>query len=212
MPGGNRLAAGSLLVAGSSHADRAARPVTRERDDSVFVGGQTRVDGQVHLAEYDPAWPAIYEREATRIRAALGATALLLEHAGSTSVPGLPAKPIIDIVLAVPDSADEPAYVPALEAAGYGLKIREPDWFEHRCLKGADPAVNLHVFTEGCEEIERMLAFRDWLRSHPDDRDLYLRTKRDLAARTWVFIQDYADAKSEVIAEINERAGRGRNT
>ncbi len=183
-----------------------------ERDDSVWVGGQTRVDGQVHLAEYDPAWPKVYEGEAARIRAALGPTALLLEHAGSTSVPGLPAKPIIDIVLAVPDSADEAAYVPALEAAGYRLKVREPDWFEHRCLKTADPAVNLHVFSDGTEEIDRMLAFRDWLRSHPEDRDLYLRTKRELAGRNWVYIQDYADAKSEVIADINERARQGRDT
>lgn len=186
--------------------------MTRERDDSVWVGEKTRVDGPVLLADYDPAWPAVYEREAERIRAALGPTVLLLEHAGSTSVPGLPAKPIIDIVLAVPDSADEPAYVPALEAAGYRLTVREPDWFEHRCLKARDPAVNLHVFTVGSEEIDRMLAFRDWLRTHPDDRDLYLRTKRELAARTWVFIQDYADAKSEVITAINERAQRGRST
>ena len=184
----------------------------QERDDSVWVGGQTRVDGQVVLADHDPAWPATYEREAGRIRAALGATVRLLEHAGSTSVPGLPAKPIIDIVLAVPDSSDESTYVPALEAAGYRLTVREPDWFEHRCLKGADPAVNLHVFTEGSEEIDRMLAFRDWLRTHPDDRELYLRTKRELAARTWVFVQDYADAKSAVIAEINERAQQGRGT
>ncbi len=183
-----------------------------QRDDSVWVGGQTRVDGQVHLADYDAAWPETYEREAARIRTALGPAVRLLEHAGSTSVPGLPAKPIIDIVLAVPDSADEPAYVPALEATRYRLKVREPDWFEHRCLKCADPAVNLHVFSEGVDEVDRMLAFRDWLRTHPEDRDLYLRTKRDLAARNWVFIQDYADAKSEVISAINERAQRGRGT
>ena len=186
--------------------------MTRERDDSVWVGPQTRVDGQVHLADYDAEWPLTYEREAARIRAALSSVVLLLEHAGSTSVPGLPAKPIIDIVLAVPDSADEAAYVPALEAVGYRLAVREPDWFEHRCLKRPEPAVNLHVFTDGSEEIDRMLAFRDWLRAHPDDRDLYLRTKRELAARSWVFIQDYADAKSEVIAEINERALRARGT
>ena len=89
----------------------------------------------------------------------------LLEHAGSTSVPGLAAKPRIDIMLAVPDSADEPSYVPALEAAGYVLRIREPDWYEHRVFKGPDTDVNLHVFSAGCPEIARMLLFRDWLRT-----------------------------------------------
>ena len=154
------------------------------------------------LAEYDPAWPALFEREATRIRSALGDRVRLLEHAGSTSVPGLAAKPIIDIVLAVPDSSDEAAYVPELEAAGYVLRIREPDWFEHRLFKGPDTNVNVHVFTDDCVEIDRMLAFRDWLRTHDDDRLLYERTKRELAARDWKYVQHYADAKSEVVAEI----------
>jgi GrpB-like predicted nucleotidyltransferase (UPF0157 family) len=180
--------------------------VTQERDDSVWIGGQPRLDGRVELAEYDPRWPRQFEAEAQRIRATLGETAVLVEHAGSTSVPGLAAKPVIDIVLAVPDSTDEPACVPALEASGYRLAVREPDWYEHRLLRGADPSVNLHVFSVGCEEIDRMLAFRDWLRAHPEDRDLYLRTKRELADRTWTFVQDYADAKSEVVRTINERA------
>ena len=83
---------------------------------------------------------------------------LLLEHTGSTSVPGLAAKPIIDMTLAVPDSADEDAYLPELEAAGYVLRIREPDWFEHRVFKGPDTNVNLHVFSDDCPEIDRMLA------------------------------------------------------
>ena len=132
--------------------------------------------------------------------------ALLVEHAGSTSVPHLAAKPIIDIVLAVPDSPDEDDYVPALEAAGYRLRIREPDWFEHRLLKKADPSANLHVFSAGCEEIDRMLAFRDQLRTNEADRELYERTKRELAARKWAYVQDYADAKTEVVEEIVARA------
>ena len=117
-----------------------------------------------------PAWPALYEREAARIRSLLGDRVRLLEHAGSTSVPGLAAKPIIDIELAVADSADEPAYVPDLEAGGYVLHGREPDWFEHRLFKGTDPAVNLHVFSAGSPEIDRTLAFRDRLRTDEDDR------------------------------------------
>ena len=162
----------------------------------------------IELAEYDPAWPEFYEREAEKIRGALGNRVRVLEHAGSTSVPGLAAKPIIDIVLAVDDSADEDAYVPPLEAAGYALTIREPDWHEHRLLKGNDPTVNLHVFSHGSDEVERMLVFRDLLRANEADRELYERTKRDLAERTWKYTQDYADAKTEVVEEILSRATR----
>lgn len=129
-----------------------------------------------------------------------------IEHTGSTSVPGLPAKPIIDIALEVPDSADEPAYVPDLEAAGYPLRIREPDWFEHRLFKGPDTNVNLHVFSAGCEEVDRMILFRDWLRENTADRELYAATKRDLAARDWKYVQQYADAKTAVVQEILARA------
>jgi GrpB-like predicted nucleotidyltransferase (UPF0157 family) len=160
----------------------------------------------IKLSEYDPAWPALFAREADRIRAVLGPTAVLIEHAGSTSVPGLAAKPIIDIVLAVPDSADEQAYVPALEAAGYVLRAREPGWFEHRMFKGPDTDINLHVFTAGASEVDRMLLFRDWLRANDADRDAYLRVKRDLAQRTWRHVQHYADSKSAIVAEIVERA------
>lgn len=162
---------------------------------------------KVVVVDYDPAWPALFAREAARITAALGPRVLLLEHAGSTSVPGLPAKPIIDMVLAVPDSADEAAYVPALEAVGYVLRIREPDWFAHRLFKGPDTAVNLHVFSQGCSEIARTLAFRDWLRANPADRDRYAAAKRELAARDWKFVQHYADAKTPVIQAILARAG-----
>jgi GrpB-like predicted nucleotidyltransferase (UPF0157 family) len=127
-------------------------------------------------------------------------------------VPGLAAKPIIDIELAVPDSADEPAYVPDLEAGGYVLHGREADWFEHRLFKGSEPAVNLHVFSAGSPEIDRTLAFRDRLRSNEPDRRLYEATKRELAARDWVYVQDYADAKSEIVAAILARATAERAT
>jgi GrpB-like predicted nucleotidyltransferase (UPF0157 family) len=170
------------------------------------IGEPSRADGPIHLADYDPAWPALYEREAARIRSLLGDRIRLLEHAGSTSVPGLAAKPIIDIELAVPDSADEPAYVPDLQAGGYVLRAREPDWFEHRLFNGPDTAVNLHVFSAGSPEIDRTLAFRDRLRTDEGDRRLYEATKRELAARDWVYVQDYADAKDEIIAAIVARA------
>lgn len=172
----------------------------------VYVTDRPRLGGQVVLAEPDPAWATTAAYLVRDIRGAIGATALVLEHAGSTSVPGLPAKPVLDLVLGVPDPVDEAAYVPALEALGYDLHIREPEWHEHRLLKRTDPAVNLHVFAAGSDEIDRMLAFRDHLRCDASDRELYLRTKRELAARTWAYMQDYADAKSEVVTEIMRRA------
>jgi GrpB-like predicted nucleotidyltransferase (UPF0157 family) len=129
-----------------------------------------------------------------------------LHHAGSTSVPGLAAKPIIDVVLVVENSADESAYVPALEDAGYVLRIREPEWQEHRMLKGRRPDVNVHVFSTGCDEVGQMLIFRDHLRGHAADRELYESTKRELAARKWRFGQHYADAKTAVVGEIMARA------
>jgi GrpB-like predicted nucleotidyltransferase (UPF0157 family) len=175
--------------------------------EAVTVGERKPHDAPITLVDYDPAWPALFERDATRIRAALGETVVRLEHTGSTSVPGLAAKPIIDMTLIVPSSADEAGYVPQLEAAGYALRIREPDWHEHRLLKGPDTDVNVHVFSVGSIELERMVGFRDWLRTHPDDRELYERTKRELAARTWRHVQHYADAKTAVVEEILARAG-----
>ena len=160
-------------------------PLRSDEDmQDARVGPIVPHNAPITLADYDPQWPALFAREADRIRALLGHRAVLVEHAGSTSVPGLAAKPIIDIVLAVPDSADESAYVPTMEAAGYVLRVREPDWFEHRMFKGPDTDINLHVFTAGSTEIDRMLLFRDWLRASDADRDAYLRVKRDLAQRT----------------------------
>jgi GrpB-like predicted nucleotidyltransferase (UPF0157 family) len=179
------------------------------RDDEIrasAIGEPTHADGPIHLAEYDPAWPALYTREAGRIRSILGDRVRLLEHVGSTSVPGIAAKPIIDIVLAVPDSNDEPAYVPALEAGGYILRGRAPDWYKHRLFDGPDTVVNLHVFSDGCSEIGRMLAFRDRLRMNDDERRTYEKAKRDLAARHWIWVQHYADAKGEVVEGIIARA------
>jgi GrpB-like predicted nucleotidyltransferase (UPF0157 family) len=148
-----------------------------------------------------------YEDLEAKIRSALGVKALRIEHVGSTSVPGLSAKPLIDIVLVVADSRDEESYVPKLEHVGFVLRIREPDWFEHRLLRAPVIAGNVHVFSQGCEEVGRMIAFRDHVRADQDDRELYERTKQALAARTWKHVQNYADAKSDVIREIMTRTG-----
>jgi len=180
---------------------------TEEEIRAAHVGEVTPLRGRVFLVDYDPRWPGLFEREAVRIRRALEDRALRVEHVGSTSVPALAAKPVIDIVLVVADSADEAAYVPALEAAGYRLHVREADWYEHRMFKGPDADVNLHTFSAGCAEVDRMLAFRDWLRTNAADRNLYANTKRDLAQRGWAFVQNYADAKNDVIDQIMARAG-----
>ena len=188
-------------------------PATTDKQlQAVTIGERKPHDAPVTLVDYDPAWPALFEREARRIRAALGDAVVRLEHTGSTSVPGLAAKPIIDITLIVPDSGDEAAYVPQLEAAGYVLRIREPHWHEHRVLKGPDTDVNLHVFSRGSPELERMVGFRDWLRTHNDDRERYERTKRELAVKTWRHIQNYADAKTAIVEEIIARAGLAAGT
>src|SRR5215469_4371722 len=177
-----------------------------ERVRQATVGEPAVLNDTITLVEYDPRWPLDFEREAQRIKRVLGDRALLVEHAGSTSVPGLTAKPIIDIVLAVENSADEPAYAAPLQAAGYVLRIREPDWHEHRLLKGPDININLHVFTLGSPEIERMLLLRDHLRADPADRDLYAETKRKLALKSWKYVQEYADAKGPVVEAILARA------
>jgi GrpB-like predicted nucleotidyltransferase (UPF0157 family) len=174
----------------------------------ITIGEPQQLNGFVALLNYDPIWPLLFEQQSMRIQSALGDRALLLEHVGSTSVPNLAAKPIIDILLVVTDSSDESNYVPALEAVGYVLRIREPDWHQHRMLKGSDKPTHLHCFSAGCPEIQRMVRFRDWLRSHESDRLLYERTKRDLATRTWKFVQEYADAKTAVVEDILARANR----
>jgi GrpB-like predicted nucleotidyltransferase (UPF0157 family) len=194
----------------ATDSPRANTPLTEDQIIAATVGERQPLNSTIYLAPYDPAWPSLFTRLAKQIHEALGDAILLLEHVGSTSVPGLSAKPIIDMVLAVADSSDESSYVKPLEEKGYTLRIREPDWYEHRLLKPPEVEGNLHVFSAGCEEIERMLLFRDWLRIHADDRLLYEETKRELAARTWKYTQDYADAKAEVVQEILARARRSQ--
>ncbi|WP_448638665.1 GrpB family protein [Geodermatophilus sp. URMC 63] len=173
-----------------------------EELQAVTVGPLEPHEGPITLVAYDPDWPRLFRREADRLRAALCPVALRIEHVGSTSVPGLVAKPVVDVLLVVPDPADEPGYVPQLEAAGYVLRIREPDWFEHRLLEGPDTDVNVHVFGAGAAEVQRMVRFRDRLRADDTARDRYARTERELARRTWRHVQDYADAKTAVVEEV----------
>lgn len=175
-----------------------------EELQEVIVGELRPHNDCITLAEYDTCWPELFKREAERIYSILGEKTVQLEHVGSTSVPELCAKPIIDILLVVENSADEASYVPILEAAGYVLRVREPEWFQHRMFKGPDTDINLHVFSKGVSEIDKMLNFRNRLRSNKVDRNKYAQVKQDLAKNKWRHIQHYADAKTSIIKEIIE--------
>jgi len=179
-------------------------PYDDDKLAKITIGDRVEHNATIRLSEYDVGWPLRYKEIEDIVIGALDDKVVLIEHVGSTSIPGLAAKPIIDIVLEVTDSAQEEEYVPALEARGFWLRIREPEWHKHRLLKLDD--VNLHVFSARCSETMRMLRFRDWLRSHPGDRDLYQAKKRELAAQVWKHTQNYADAKTEVIETIMSRA------
>jgi GrpB-like predicted nucleotidyltransferase (UPF0157 family) len=176
------------------------------RLDQVIVGPAEHVGIEVH--EYDPAWPERFRREAARIHAALGGRELRTEHIGSTSVPGLAAKPIVDILLVLDDPDDEASYLPALEAAGYVLRVREPDLDRHRMLRTPRKDVHVHVYPPDSGEIDRYLLFRDRLRASSVDRELYAATKRRLAEQDWLTMNHYAEAKTEVIEAIIVRARR----
>jgi GrpB-like predicted nucleotidyltransferase (UPF0157 family) len=175
-------------------------------DESPWVLGPPK-PAVVEIAPYNQDWPTRFAALADDIRAALGAVALDLEHVGSTSVPGLAAKDVIDIDLTVADPADEDRYVPPLEGLGYTLVIREPSFHQHRCLTLPTPKVNLHVFGPDCPETIRHLMFRDWLRSHPDDRDRYEQAKHQ-AVPGGGHVMDYNRRKQDVLRDIYDRMFR----
>ncbi len=178
--------------------------VGEDRDaylNRVLIGG--REPASVIVVDYDERWRHRFEAFARRVRRALGAQALVLEHVGSTSVPDLAAKPIVDMLLTVADVADEPAYVPALESVGFELRVREPD---HRMLRTRMRDAHLHVYEPDRLEVRDYLDLRDWLRVDAADRELYAATKRRLAQQSWRDMNDYADAKSEVICDVLGRA------
>ena len=200
------------MKAGPDQRRRDGEPLTEEYLRAHSLVEMRLRCGPIRIADYDAGWPGRFQVEAKAIGVALGRRALRIEHVGSTAVPDLPAKPVIDILLVVGNSAGESEYVQALEAAGYQLHIREPGWHEHRMFKGPAMDVNLHVFSKGCVEIHRVLAFRDWLRCNASDRELYARTKRELAQREWKYTQNYADAKTAVINEIFSRIAAAKGT
>lgn len=168
----------------------------------------------IAVVAYDPRWPAAFDAIAERIRRALGDTARAVEHVGSTSVPGLPAKPIIDIDLTVPDSRDEEAYRGPLESEGFVLVLREPRWHEHRLARFEEPLANIHIWSPDCPETIRHRMLRDWLIAHPEDRDRYAEAKLASAeainATGGGFVMDYNQRKQPVIRDILDRMFRAR--
>ena len=176
-----------------------------EHVETGLIGGDEKVE--IQIVDYDTGWPKKFEVHARVIADALGSVALQIDHIGSTSIPGLAAKPIIDILVIVQNSADESAYMSRLEAAGYLLRVREPDWNEHRMFRTHEKDVHVHIYSVGCAEIQRVLTFRDHLRINIDDRRRYEQTKRELASREWSTMNEYAEAKTEVIESIITHCG-----
>ncbi|MEV5652416.1 GrpB family protein [Nocardia sp. NPDC052254] len=184
--------------------------ITRHSDPDPdldpWVGGRPE-EPPVDIVAYDPRWPQRFEAQAARIRSVLGGTVLEIDHVGSTSVEGLAAKDVLDIDLTLADPRAEETYVPLLEPLGYAHIIREPSWHEHRMLQLAEPRVNLHVFGPDCPEVIRHRMFRDWLRTHPDDRALYEAAKRSAVPGGGATV-DYNLRKQPVIRVIYDRLFR----
>jgi len=178
---------------------------TPEQMGAALVGERPRRWESIVVEEYDPAWMERFAAASSLLQEGLGSQIVSIEHVGSTSVPGLAAKPIIDIDLLVQDTAEETHYVPALERFGYRLVLREPWWYGHRMLISSVEDVHLHVWPQSAPEPIRHKLFRDWLRLHPEDRELYASTKRRLARDTAEQPGDYNLAKNEVIDEIYAR-------
>ncbi|MBD8141265.1 GrpB family protein [Frigoribacterium sp. CFBP 13605] len=173
-----------------------------------IVGGAEAV--HVSLHEYDERWPAAFAEHRRRIVEALAPSGIGVdvEHIGSTSVPGLAAKPIVDVVVAVPDITAEEDYLDPLLAAGYELRVREPG---HRLVRTPERSVHVHVYEQGADAIAGYLLLRDHLRTDAADRELYAGVKRALLDRRWDDMNDYADAKTEVVTAINARARAARD-
>ena len=178
--------------------------MTASSDESILIGGVEK--REIRIVDYDHDWPAQYETHAKIITDGLGNSLLRIEHIGSTSVVELAAKPIIDILAVMADSADEASYLPELQAAGSKLRVREPNFHEHRMLRTPARHMHVHVYSQRAPEILRILIFRDRLRSNAEDRKRYEGVKRRLATQSWSDMNAYADAKTDIIESIMKTA------
>jgi putative glutamine amidotransferase len=175
------------------------------------VEGRTRAYA---IEPSDPSWPKRFEREAERLRGALGDLAVRIDHVGSTAVPGLAAKPIVDIQVSVSSVVPRTDYLEPIRALGYRWAI-DPWPGDHEFFsrdESGDRAYHVHVCAAGSRWERRHLAFRDWLRSHPDDAAAYEQLKRELAERHPRDTHGYTDSKTEFIREIESRAVNERES
>jgi GrpB-like predicted nucleotidyltransferase (UPF0157 family) len=168
-----------------------------------LIGGRER--REIVLLPHDSAWTARAEALLARLRPALAGIAVRPAHIGSTAIPALVAKPIVDLQAAttVSPGDEESRLTAALLPLGFELRVRER---EHLMYRTVAHDVHLHLWEAGSDDERRHLLFRDHLRADAADRDLYAATKRELAARAWDDMNDYAQAKGAVIAEISARA------
>lgn len=184
--------------------DRMANNVERRRPDVEeveLVGGSEK--RHLEVVDYDASWPEIFLYHQGRMRTALGAADVEVEHIGSTSVPGLAAKPIVDILITVDDITAEEDYLAPLLATGYELRTREPG---HRLVRTPARDVHVHILQRGDHAADNYLLFRNRLRADTDDRALYEDTKRALLNQGFDDMNAYSDAKTNVIAGIMSRA------
>ena len=183
--------------------------------ESVAAGakifGDNRATDPVAIVEYDPAWPDRYEAMRARLGAALGPVAVRIDHVGSTAVPGMPAKPIIDIEVSVPDVADADSFRDAIEAQGFASRMIEPGHHYFRPPPGLPRDYQVHVCTIGSDWEWRHLLFRDYLRAHPGTAAEYAALKRDLATRHTLDRIAYNDAKGPFIEAVVDKAAKWAN-
>ncbi|KAJ5388681.1 hypothetical protein N7509_011222 [Penicillium cosmopolitanum] len=172
------------------------------------------VQPPITILEPNPVWPQRFEEVKEQIQNALGDIIIDIAHSGSTSVPGLPAKDIIDIDLSLKDATDERSYVKLLEDAGFRFLLREPRWHQHRFFVENWPGayhVNLHVWGPDSPEVVRHRIFRDWLLRNPEDVKLYAKVKREAAEQSTIAgdsMMDYTQRKDKTIQDILGRAFR----
>ncbi|MDX7998470.1 GrpB family protein [Xenorhabdus sp. Reich] len=173
-------------------------------NENPWVSGTKPTPETIAVVPYSIQWKSIYNGEKNRIQQQLKDKVLHIAHIGSTAVLDLPAKPIIDIDLIVTDPTQEEDYIPALEQLGYVLTIREPSWYQHRMFRLGSPRINLHIFGENCPEHIRHLLFRNWLRTHKDDKNQYAEAKR-VAIEGAGDVMDYNNNKNAVIKDIYKK-------
>jgi GrpB-like predicted nucleotidyltransferase (UPF0157 family) len=169
---------------------------------------EERFDPAVRIVDYDPAWPELAAAEMARVEAALGELAVRTEHVGSTAVPGMAAKPIVDLQVAVAEIRPTDPYAGPLEGLGY-LFAPDPDSpdFHFFGKPAARPRTfHLHVCAAGSDDERRHLALRDYLRAHPDEARRYAERKRELVADRLGDRLAYIAGKADYVAALERRA------